>query len=90
MAGGGGRRWLSGGGREESDDVYVFGVDMAYPMCWIQRIEVFLEKGPRLISFRIFTYYISNTAYWSSGYGVLIMFPLWSLVSAGTDTSYLP
>ncbi|GJX92987.1 hypothetical protein Tco_0347573, partial [Tanacetum coccineum] len=24
-----------------------------------------------------------------SGYGVLIMFPLWSLVSAGTDTSYL-
>ncbi|GJT90573.1 putative reverse transcriptase domain-containing protein [Tanacetum coccineum] len=26
----------------------------------------------------------------SSGYGVLIFFPLWSLVSAGTDTSYLP
>ncbi|GJZ97096.1 hypothetical protein Tco_0669430 [Tanacetum coccineum] len=25
-----------------------------------------------------------------SGYGVLIMFPLWSLVSAGTDTPYLP
>ncbi|GJS28358.1 hypothetical protein Tco_0488978 [Tanacetum coccineum] len=26
----------------------------------------------------------------SSGYGVLIFFPLWSLVSAVTDTSYLP
>ncbi|GKD88723.1 hypothetical protein Tco_1364230, partial [Tanacetum coccineum] len=26
----------------------------------------------------------------SSGYGVLIFFPLWSLVSAGTDTPYLP
>ncbi|GJV14288.1 hypothetical protein Tco_1359611 [Tanacetum coccineum] len=25
-----------------------------------------------------------------SGYGVLIMFPLWSLVSVGTDTTYLP
>ncbi|GKC22416.1 hypothetical protein Tco_1024566 [Tanacetum coccineum] len=25
-----------------------------------------------------------------SRYGVLIMFPLWSLVSAGTDTLYLP
>ncbi|GJR68681.1 hypothetical protein Tco_0014746 [Tanacetum coccineum] len=25
-----------------------------------------------------------------SGYGVLIIFPLWSLVSAGTDTPYLP
>ncbi|GJZ12586.1 retrotransposon ORF1 [Tanacetum coccineum] len=25
-----------------------------------------------------------------SGYGVLSLFPLWSLVSAGTDTSYLP
>ncbi|GKE89477.1 hypothetical protein Tco_1566952, partial [Tanacetum coccineum] len=29
-------------------------------------------------------------AYWSSGYVVLIFFPLWSLVSAGTDTPYLP
>ncbi|GJW35095.1 hypothetical protein Tco_0058015 [Tanacetum coccineum] len=26
----------------------------------------------------------------SSGYGVVIFFPLWSLVSAGTDTPYLP
>ncbi|GJT72857.1 retrovirus-related pol polyprotein from transposon TNT 1-94 [Tanacetum coccineum] len=26
----------------------------------------------------------------SSGYGVLIIFPSWSLVSAGTDTPYLP
>ncbi|GKC99835.1 zf-CCHC domain-containing protein [Tanacetum coccineum] len=26
----------------------------------------------------------------SSGYGVLILFPSWSLVSAGTDTPYLP
>ncbi|GJY31834.1 hypothetical protein Tco_0415329 [Tanacetum coccineum] len=25
-----------------------------------------------------------------SGYGVLILFPSWSLVSAGTDTPYLP
>ncbi|GKF86776.1 hypothetical protein Tco_0254603, partial [Tanacetum coccineum] len=58
------------------------GLDTAY---WS-----FLEQGPRLISSRIFTYYISNTAYWSSGYGVLIFFPLLSLVSAGTDTPYLP
>ncbi|GKD96611.1 hypothetical protein Tco_1380508, partial [Tanacetum coccineum] len=28
--------------------------------------------------------------YWSSGYGVLNKFPLWSLVSADTDTPYLP
>ncbi|GJW75684.1 hypothetical protein Tco_0135054 [Tanacetum coccineum] len=26
----------------------------------------------------------------SSGYDILIFFPLWSLVSAGTDTPYLP
>ncbi|GKF51647.1 hypothetical protein Tco_0148114, partial [Tanacetum coccineum] len=26
----------------------------------------------------------------SSRYGILIFIPLWSLVSAGTDTSYLP
>ncbi|GKF03365.1 hypothetical protein Tco_0030288, partial [Tanacetum coccineum] len=26
----------------------------------------------------------------SSGYGVLSFIPLWSLVSAGTDTSYIP
>ncbi|GKF46289.1 hypothetical protein Tco_0136091, partial [Tanacetum coccineum] len=25
-----------------------------------------------------------------TGYGVLIKFPLWPLVSAGTDTPYLP
>ncbi|GKD58235.1 hypothetical protein Tco_1295744, partial [Tanacetum coccineum] len=25
-----------------------------------------------------------------SGYGLLSLFPLWSLVSAGTDTPYLP
>ncbi|GJR27869.1 hypothetical protein Tco_1104101 [Tanacetum coccineum] len=40
--------------------------DMAYPMSWIRRNWGFLEYGPRLISSRIFTYYISNTAYWSS------------------------
>ncbi|GJU08378.1 hypothetical protein Tco_1124808 [Tanacetum coccineum] len=26
----------------------------------------------------------------SSGFGILIFIPLWSLVSAGTDTPYLP
>ncbi|GJS95633.1 hypothetical protein Tco_0802601 [Tanacetum coccineum] len=64
--------------------------DRVYPRNWIRRIGVFLEYGQRLISSRIFTYYIFNTAYWSSGYGILIFFPLWSLMSAGTDTPYLP
>ncbi|GKC32675.1 reverse transcriptase domain-containing protein [Tanacetum coccineum] len=42
------------------------GVDIAYLMSWIWRIGFLLELRPRLISSRILTYYISNTAYWSS------------------------
>ncbi|GKE85668.1 hypothetical protein Tco_1559410, partial [Tanacetum coccineum] len=34
--------------------------------------------------------YLQYDVLTSFGYGVLIFFPLWSLVSAGTDTSYLP
>ncbi|GJS19951.1 hypothetical protein Tco_0448583 [Tanacetum coccineum] len=48
---------------------------------WIRRIGDFLEEGPRLISSRIlYSFHISNTAYWSFGYGVLSFIPLWSLV----------
>ncbi|GJV88854.1 hypothetical protein Tco_1532792 [Tanacetum coccineum] len=34
--------------------------------------------------------YLQYNVLTSFGYGVLIFFPLWSLVSAGTDTPYLP
>ncbi|GJR22263.1 hypothetical protein Tco_0970790 [Tanacetum coccineum] len=34
--------------------------------------------------------YIQYGVLTSSGYGVLSFIPLWSLVSAGTDTPYLP
>ncbi|GJT94504.1 retrovirus-related pol polyprotein from transposon TNT 1-94 [Tanacetum coccineum] len=34
--------------------------------------------------------YFQYSVLTSSGYGVLTFFPLWSLVSAGTDTPYLP
>ncbi|GJV49575.1 retrotransposon protein, putative, ty1-copia subclass [Tanacetum coccineum] len=47
---------------------------------WIRRIGDFLEYGPRLISSRIlYSFHISNTVYWSSGYGVLSIIPLRSL-----------
>ncbi|GKE24591.1 hypothetical protein Tco_1436103 [Tanacetum coccineum] len=50
---------------------------------WIRRIGDFLEHGYAVSS-------LMDTAYWSSGYGVLSFTPLWSLVNAGMDTPYLP
>nr|GEU59929.1 hypothetical protein [Tanacetum cinerariifolium] len=38
----------------------------------------FLGVGTTLDIFQIFYYYIFNTAYWSSGDGVLLLFPSWS------------
>ncbi|GJT68645.1 hypothetical protein Tco_1020125 [Tanacetum coccineum] len=38
----------------------------------------------------IYLLYLQYSVLVFTGYGVLIMFPPWSLVSAGTDTPYLP
>ncbi|GKA69540.1 hypothetical protein Tco_0775604 [Tanacetum coccineum] len=59
------------------------GLDTAY---WS-----FLGVGTTFDIFQnIHILYIEYGVLTSSGYGVLSLFPLWSLVSAGTDTPYLP
>ncbi|GJS06715.1 hypothetical protein Tco_0363511 [Tanacetum coccineum] len=59
------------------------GLDMAY---W-----GFLRVGTTFDIFQnIHILYLQYGVLTSSGYGVLIFIPLWSLVSAGTDTPYLP
>ncbi|GKA91324.1 hypothetical protein Tco_0813194, partial [Tanacetum coccineum] len=51
----------------------------------------FLGVGTMLDIFQnIHILYLQYGVLTSSGYGVLILFPSWSLVSAGTDTPYLP
>ncbi|GJS23911.1 hypothetical protein Tco_0452543 [Tanacetum coccineum] len=51
----------------------------------------FLEVGTMFDIFQnIHILYLQYGVLTSSGYGVLIFFPLWSLVSACTDTLYLP
>ncbi|GJY22901.1 hypothetical protein Tco_0396559 [Tanacetum coccineum] len=66
---------------------------------WIQHIQVldmaywgFLGVGTTLDIFQniILIPYLEYGVLILSGYGVLIFIPLWSLVSAGTDTPYLP
>ncbi|GKF13553.1 hypothetical protein Tco_0055015, partial [Tanacetum coccineum] len=65
-------------------------VDMPYPPMWDTAYWGFL--GVR-ITFDIFQnihiLYFQYDVLISSGYGVLIFFPLWSLVSEGTDAPYL-
>ncbi|GJT50618.1 hypothetical protein Tco_0976775 [Tanacetum coccineum] len=65
----------------------------------IRRIQVldtaywgFLGVGTTLDIFQniILIPYLEYGVLILSGYGVLIFIPLWSLVSAGTDTPYLP
>ncbi|GJR43585.1 hypothetical protein Tco_1311688, partial [Tanacetum coccineum] len=52
---------------------------------------VFLGVGTMFDIFQnIHILYLQYGVLAFSGYGVLIMFPSWSLVSAGTDTPYLP
>ncbi|GJX11955.1 putative reverse transcriptase domain-containing protein [Tanacetum coccineum] len=59
------------------------GLDTAY---W-----VFLRVGTTLDIFQnIHILYLQYSVLVFTGYGVLIMFPSCSLVSAGTDTPYLP
>ncbi|GJW94136.1 hypothetical protein Tco_0173808 [Tanacetum coccineum] len=59
------------------------GLDTAY---W-----GFLRVGTTLDIFQnIHILYLRYGVLGSSGYGVLGFIPLWSLVSAGTDTPYLP
>ncbi|GKA66977.1 hypothetical protein Tco_0766785 [Tanacetum coccineum] len=59
------------------------GLDTAY---W-----GFLGVGTTLDIFQnIHILYLQYGVLTSSGYGVLSFIPLWSLVSAGTDTPYLP
>ncbi|GKG34373.1 hypothetical protein Tco_0437069, partial [Tanacetum coccineum] len=72
--------------------------DTAYPRDSIRRIQgigysvlKFLGVGTTFDIFEnIHILYLQYGVLTSSGYGVLIFFPLWSLVSAGTDTPYLP
>ncbi|GKB57527.1 hypothetical protein Tco_0913713 [Tanacetum coccineum] len=65
--------------------------DTAYPRDWIQRIGGFLGVGTTFDIFKnIHILYLEYNVLSSSGYGVLIFFPLWSLVSAGTDTPDFP
>nr|GEV66700.1 hypothetical protein [Tanacetum cinerariifolium] len=57
------------------------GLDTAY----------FLRVGTTLDIFQnIILLYFNYDVLVFTGYGVLNLFPLWSLVSAGTDTSYFP
>ncbi|GJT29576.1 retrovirus-related pol polyprotein from transposon TNT 1-94 [Tanacetum coccineum] len=59
------------------------GLDTAY---W-----GFLEVGTMFDIFQnIHILYLEYDVFTSSGYGVLSFIPLWSLVSAGMDTPYLP
>ncbi|GKG10925.1 hypothetical protein Tco_0342325, partial [Tanacetum coccineum] len=59
------------------------GLDMAY---W-----GFLGVATTLDIFQnIHILYLRYGVLRSSGYGILGFIPLWSLVSAGTDTPYLP
>ncbi|GJZ94267.1 hypothetical protein Tco_0666470 [Tanacetum coccineum] len=67
--------------------------------CWIRRIQVldtaywgFLGVGATFDIFQniILIPYFEYGILGLSGYGVLIFTPMWSLVSAGTDTPYLP
>ncbi|GKD25408.1 hypothetical protein Tco_1231622, partial [Tanacetum coccineum] len=58
------------------------GLDMAY--------REFLGVGTTLDIFQnIHILYLQYGVLVFSGYGVLILFPSWSLVSTGTDTPYL-
>ncbi|GKC07912.1 hypothetical protein Tco_0999522, partial [Tanacetum coccineum] len=51
----------------------------------------FLGVGTTFDIFQnILLLYLQYDVFVFFGYGVLIMFPLWSLVSGGTDTPYLP
>ncbi|GJV66943.1 hypothetical protein Tco_1482452 [Tanacetum coccineum] len=51
----------------------------------------FLKVGTTFDIFKnIHILYLEYSVLTSSGYGVLSFIPLWSLVSAGTDTPYLP
>ncbi|GKE14251.1 hypothetical protein Tco_1421828, partial [Tanacetum coccineum] len=51
----------------------------------------FLRVGTTLDIFQnIHILYLEYGVLSISGYGVLSFIPLWSLVSAGTDTPYLP
>nr|GEX34033.1 zinc finger, CCHC-type [Tanacetum cinerariifolium] len=59
---------------------------------WIEYGELgFLGVGTTLDIFQnMILLYFQYDVLVFTGYGVLSLFPLWSLVSAGTDTSYLP
>ncbi|GJT76117.1 hypothetical protein Tco_1042842 [Tanacetum coccineum] len=75
-----------------------YGIDNGLEVGSIRRIQgigygvlEFLGVGTTFDIFQnIHILYLQYGVLTSSGYGVLIFFPLWSLVSAGTDTPYLP
>nr|GEW13494.1 hypothetical protein [Tanacetum cinerariifolium] len=65
--------------------------DTTYPMVRYDVLE-FLGVGTMLDIFQkiIFIPYFQYGVLVFTGYGVLSLFPLWSLVSSSTDTPYLP
>ncbi|GJZ64196.1 hypothetical protein Tco_0620617 [Tanacetum coccineum] len=75
----------------DGDDMVWSIVDMAYRKGSIWRIRGFLRVGTTFDIFQnIHILYYEYGILVFSGYDVLILFPSWSLVSAGTDTPYLP
>ncbi|GJQ99099.1 hypothetical protein Tco_0522084 [Tanacetum coccineum] len=76
---------------EEAIEVWK-SIRYAHPRIWKWRIGDFLVVGTTLDIFQniIFIPYFQYGVLVFSGYGVLSFIPLWSLVSAGTDTPYLP
>ncbi|GKB00290.1 hypothetical protein Tco_0828283 [Tanacetum coccineum] len=92
MVAGVGRRGAEKG--ECIENIIRFGsrLDTAYPSVGYRRYWGFLGVGTTLDIFQniILIPYLEYGLLILSGYGVLIFIPLWSLVSTGTDTSYLP
>ncbi|GJX76464.1 hypothetical protein Tco_0323275 [Tanacetum coccineum] len=82
----------------EQESILKFNKDLGLEVGSIRRIQrigygvlEFLGVGTTFDMFQnIHILYLQYAVLTSFGYGVLIFFALWSLVSAGTDTSYLP
>ncbi|GKF08531.1 hypothetical protein Tco_0042755 [Tanacetum coccineum] len=78
--------------------VVSYGIDNGLEVGSIRRIQgigygvlEFLGVGTTFDIFQnLHILYLEYGVLSFSGYGVLSLFPLWSLVSAGTDTPYLP
>nr|GEX24851.1 ribonuclease H-like domain-containing protein [Tanacetum cinerariifolium] len=63
--------------------------DTAYPRDWIRRIGVSWSRATLDIFQNIILLYFQYDILVFTGYNILNFFPLWFLVSAGMDTTYL-